>query len=139
MTPVRSEELPALMDGELDAERAAQVQARIDADPALRAEYAALFRVDLVLRGAAEAAAFVPDVAVPLSQTRTSSGRLWAAGAATVIALLVVRFLSKFIDAAAVGLFVQLAAGAAMLLLTLRLTRTAGPFWTSSLQQEFAL
>ena len=119
MMPVQIEELSALLDGELSAERAAEVRTNLATDPALSEEYEALLKLDAQIRGAAKAALFVPEIAIPMKDAAGD----WhsAAGTATVLALLAVRFLPKFINVAALGLCLQLAAGAAMIFVIMRL------------------
>lgn len=135
MMQVHSEELSALLDGELDAERAAHVRAMIEADPELRREYAALAQLDARLRHAAEASAFTPHITGSLGNVPSRARWCWVAGAAMVLGLLIVRFLPKFIDVTALSLCLQIAAWAAMLVVMLRLTRASEPLAAS----EFAL
>jgi anti-sigma factor RsiW len=121
MNPVQSEELSALLDGELRPERAAEVRARIAADPALRAEYTALARLDDWARAEAEAAAFTPTVRLPAS--RSVSGWGWAVAGA--LALLLVRFVPKIAPLATPGLWLQLVACGVVLIVVARLARAA--------------
>ena len=58
-------ELSALLDGELDARRAAEVEAAIAADPVLAAEYDSLRLADAHLRSIAGPAPFVPGIVWP--------------------------------------------------------------------------
>lgn len=62
MILVQPEELSALMDGELDDERRAEVQIQIAAEPALKAAFEAMVDLDKRWRAAAREAAFVPLV-----------------------------------------------------------------------------
>ena len=127
MIQMQSEELSALLDGELDVERAAQVRAMIEADPALRSEYEALVQLDVRLRQAAAASVVMPDTADWLDRVSTSAPWWWAAGMATVLGLLTIRLLPKFADVTAMSLCLQIAAWAVMLGIVLRLTRGAEP------------
>lgn len=65
MKPVEEAELSALLDGELDAVRARQIEARMAEDPALRRAFEALASADAAWRTAAGAAAFSPQVRLP--------------------------------------------------------------------------
>jgi len=67
MKDVQSEELSALLDGELDAERARQVEMQIAADPTLRMEFEVLRNSDAAWRHAAATAMFAPTVWLPAS------------------------------------------------------------------------
>jgi anti-sigma factor RsiW len=117
MNDVREEELSALIDGELDATRALQVRTAIAADPALRAEYETLMRIDTTLLSAANAVRFAPDIALPESSANTRSVGQWIAPPAVAAALLLVRLAPKFIDMAALGWLLQIMAICAVLAL----------------------
>lgn len=65
MKPVEEAELSALLDGELEAARARQIEAQMAEDPALRREFEALASADATWRAAADAAAFTPAVRLP--------------------------------------------------------------------------
>jgi anti-sigma factor RsiW len=72
MNEVDPAELSALLDGELSAERAAEVRRAITQDTALRREYEQLARLDADLKATARAAVFQPRVQIPkpLSERR---------------------------------------------------------------------
>lgn len=75
MIPVRPEELSALLDGELDPARAAEVQTQIQDDPALRQEFEALSNSDAAWRAAAGSATFTPQVTLPVrAEAHSSAG-----------------------------------------------------------------
>lgn len=61
MNGVDPAELSALLDGELPPDREAQVRAAMEADPALRAGYERLSRLDAAWSAAAASAAFRPQ------------------------------------------------------------------------------
>lgn len=103
MTQVLPEELSALIDGELDPGRAAEVRRRIEADPDLQAAFDALRVRDERWRTAARTAAFAPEV-LPVRTRR--SGR-WLAGLAVAAALVGLRLAVRAIDAAAVAFALQ--------------------------------
>lgn len=87
MNPVQPEELSALLDGELDAARAAEVKARIQADPLLRREFEALRAADAGWRAAADSAAFTP--AVRLTIDARASAPMKSAGSGWLTALMI--------------------------------------------------
>lgn len=122
MIDIQSEELSALLDGELSTARAAHVRAAIAADPALRVEYALLVRSDAALRAVADATAFDPDVAMPAGAAPPAGA--WGLVAVALPALVLVRMLPKFSALPALALGLQVAAGLIMLLVTVRLART---------------
>lgn len=87
------EELNALVDGALDAEAAAALRARIDADDALRAEYERLQRVAELVRGLPPVEAdLTGDVmaALPPAPVHRLSAWKWGGGIAAAAALVVV-------------------------------------------------
>jgi anti-sigma factor RsiW len=106
----------------LPPERAREVEALLDQDPALRAEYAALHAHDARWRQAAGAAAFVPAVAfgrtldVPLP---------WLA--ATVLVLLAARLGGKLIGSLGPSLLLNLAALVLVGWVVLAAARPSGP------------
>ncbi|MBE3099940.1 MAG: hypothetical protein IMZ44_22710 [Planctomycetes bacterium] len=95
MNGVDPAELSALLDGELPPDRAAQVRAAIEADPALRADYERLSRLDAAWSAAASSAAFRPQ---PRAIGRLSL-RFVARVACGLLALLLVRFAPWFTPA----------------------------------------
>jgi anti-sigma factor RsiW len=100
MKPVEPAELSAFLDNELDGVRAAEVEAALASDSALRAEFNAVARADAECRSAAGTAAFSPDVR--LSAKALPSGP-WYLTAAVVGVLVAVRMLPKFSDALEFG------------------------------------
>lgn len=95
MNPVRPEELSALLDAELSAERAREVRTQLAIDPDLNAQFEALRRLDVGWRKAGAAARFVPVVSMPMARESTT-GTLPAA--ALMLALLSIRILPKLLD-----------------------------------------
>jgi len=71
--PVEEFEVSALIDGELDATRAAEVRAAIERDPVLHAQFAHLAEADRTWAGAARSAQFMP--AVPWDELGPSPSR----------------------------------------------------------------
>lgn len=69
--PIEEFELTALIDGELDERRAAEVRAAVSRDPALRAKLEAMRSADSAWIAAAATALFRPAVHLP-SHPRTS-------------------------------------------------------------------
>jgi hypothetical protein len=95
MNRVDPAELSALLDGELPPDRAAQVRAAIDADPALQAEYRRLCQLHATWSAAAASAAFRPQ----LGTLGRLSPRFYTPLACGMLALVVVRFVPKFTPA----------------------------------------
>lgn len=85
MNPLEPAELSALLDGELDPRRAAEIQALIAADPAVRAEYDSLRLADARLRTLAGPARFAPWVSLPAPSPRASPA--WLAAPALIVPL----------------------------------------------------
>jgi anti-sigma factor RsiW len=127
MKEVQDGELSALLDGELDSQRAEVVRAAINADPALREEFDALARLDARLRSAAEEAAFMPDVSFPAAAARQASAWHWPAGVALVLALIAIRFLPKLAELPLFGISLQVAACAAVSFIVVRMVRETEP------------
>lgn len=127
MKQIQDRELSALLDGELDSERAAVVRAAIDADPALRKAFGSLVRLDTRLRSAADEAAFMPDVSLPAAAEHEVSSWYWPAGAVAVLALLVARFLPKLAELPLFGISLQVAGCAAISFVVLRMVRETEP------------
>jgi anti-sigma factor RsiW len=86
-------EISGLLDGELSPERAAEVQAFIEADASARAEYQRLLRLHGVWSEAAASAVFQPRVRL----NRAASPRVAVTVALGLVALLAARFLPKFV------------------------------------------
>lgn len=93
MNPVQPEELSALLDGELDAARAAEVKAQIQADPMLCHEFEALRAVDAGWRAAADSAAFTSALRLAIDARASSPERAarsrWLAALTICMALLI--------------------------------------------------
>lgn len=119
------EELSGLLDGELDASRAKEVRRRIDEDPALRAEFEALVRMDQGLSREAEQAAFTPEIVFPAGEASESKTWSWPAGMAIACGLLIVRFAPKLFDLAAMGIAVQIGLCAAVCFVVAAMVRDA--------------
>lgn len=92
--PVEEFEISALIDGELEPSRAAEVRAAIEADPSLRAEYERIRAADEVWTTAGRSARFMPAIQWHLA-VMAPGGVL--AGAAFAIMLAVGRSLLKFL------------------------------------------
>lgn len=117
----QDEALSALLDGALAPEEAARLRAAIAADPALRADHAALAHVDEALRTMADEMAFLPQAPAPLSPVLSAGGV-----AVGLAGLLAVRLLPKLLDLPLAGLAVQALAAGAILIAILTLTREHG-------------
>jgi anti-sigma factor RsiW len=64
MKPIEGSELSGYLDGELEPGRAREVEAAMERDPALRAEYEALAEADREWKLAGRLAGFVPETRV---------------------------------------------------------------------------
>ena len=111
MIPVQPEELSALIDGELDPLRAAEVEMQIAADRELRVAFEALRDMDDRWRTAARTIAFVPEVRLPARAAW--NGRFMVL--AVAIALVGVRVAVRVIDTTTVGFAFQMLVLAAVL------------------------
>ena len=100
MSSIDSAELSALLDGELDPERASMVCQAIASDPVLRAEFEMLKRLDLAVAEAASTAAFEAGVVIPEEIPQNHLLRSIAAFVPALCALLVVYILPKLLDLA---------------------------------------
>jgi anti-sigma factor RsiW len=127
MRQVEEYELSALLDGELDPQRAEEVRACIESDPALREQFNALKQLDARLRRTAEQARFVPEIAFPAEPAGEAPAWQWAAGLAVVTALIGVRLLPKLVELAVFGLALQLAACAAIAFVVIGMAREPQP------------
>lgn len=111
MIPVQPEELSALIDGELDPRRAAEVEMQIAADRELRVTFEALRDMDDRWRAAARTIAFVPQVRLPARATWNG----WFMALAVTIALVGVRAAVRVIDTTTIGFAFQILVLAAVL------------------------
>jgi anti-sigma factor RsiW len=95
MNEIDPAELSGLLDGELPPDRAAQVRAAIEADPARRAEYQRLCQLHAAWSAAAASAVFRPRLRAPGRR----SLRFLAQVTCGLLVLGVVRFVPKFTPA----------------------------------------
>jgi anti-sigma factor RsiW len=104
MNPVQPEELSALIDGELDARRAAEVEAQIASDEGLRATFESLRDLDSRWRAAARTVVLAPQVHLP-APARWSGG--WIPAIAIAAALVSVRIATRLIDTTTMAFALQ--------------------------------
>ena len=104
--PVEPHELSGLLDGELDAQRAAEVRRAMEENAELRAEYDRLCMLDRTCSTAASQAAFKPGLALPHARTRRVP--LGIALGLGLIVLLTARLLPKVVSAPAYGVAAHL-------------------------------
>jgi anti-sigma factor RsiW len=95
MKPVLPEELSALMDGELDADRAREIETQLAANPHLRAEFSRLVETDAQWRAAAATAVFAPAVRLPPT---TAGLRSAAIVTALMIGLICLRMAPRWLE-----------------------------------------
>lgn len=117
MTPVRPEELSALLDGELSADRAREVRTAISQRPALADEWERLAALDRAARLGARSAGFMPEIVLP--DARPS--RVPPIGVAALAGLLVLRLGAKLIGFAPLGWTIETVALGIMLAAVVRL------------------
>jgi len=122
MSTIDPAELSALIDGELDPERAAEVRAAAERDPVLKADLARLCDLDDACRAVASSAAFRPTVSVPAA--RPAPLVMWLAPA--LIALLLLRLAPVLLNLALFDLAVHVVALGVMLVWIVRLTAGDG-------------
>jgi anti-sigma factor RsiW len=103
MNPIEYEELSALLDGELSREREAAVRRDLEADPALRDEYARLANIDERLRALAAMPTFVPYIEIPKWSVR----RLRILGVCAVAGLTLARLTPKYLNSVSIGVAVN--------------------------------
>jgi anti-sigma factor RsiW len=118
MTPVQPEELSALLDGELSAERAAEIERQMVSDPALRAEFELLSDLDAQWRTAARTAVFTPGLVRPTPQRGT-----WMAAAGIVAGLVALRIVVRVIDVESLAYAMQAVVLAVLLAGLVRMVR----------------
>lgn len=88
MRPIEPFELSAFIDGELDAERTAEVRAALATDEALRAQHEALLHADAQLSSLAAGMTLIPHIRLPPPKALPAArarGGLWQALPALVI------------------------------------------------------
>lgn len=122
MTPVLPEELSALMDGELDASRAREVEMQIANDPRLRAEFERLVEADERWRVAAASAAFSPTLRMP--QHAAASPSSAAVVVALALGLTCLRMAPRWSDSLTLGFALHAAALALLIVGLLWVART---------------
>lgn len=132
MRQVQEEELSALLDGELDSQRAEEVRALVQADPALREQLDALAMLDARLWRAGAQAAFSPEISFSAGAVSEAPAWHWPAGLVVVLALIVVRLLPKLVELPIFGIGLQLAAFAAIVLIIIGMTRESEPLVNSA-------
>jgi anti-sigma factor RsiW len=93
MRQVQPEELSALIDGELDAQRAAEVERQIAADGEMQAEFETLRNLDVCWRSLARTEAFIP--VVRLSKAHPQKG--WTTLVAVTVVAMIVRIAPRLI------------------------------------------
>jgi anti-sigma factor RsiW len=111
MIPVQPEELSALIDGELDPQRAAEVEIQIAADRELRVTIETLRNFDDRCRASARTVAFVPQVRLPAPARRNG----WFVALAVAIALVGARTAVRMIDTTTIAYAFQVLVLAAVL------------------------
>ncbi len=122
MTPVLPEELSALLDGELDPRRAAEVERQIASDPELGAAFDALRQADGLWRSQAGAARFAPRIDLPPSPTHAHARLAMGVGVAAMLVAL--RVVVRGVDAVEVAFGLQAVVMVAVLIATAALTFT---------------
>lgn len=120
MNPIQPEELSALIDGELDAQRECEIRAELAVNAQLRAELEVMNRLDISIRAAAAEAAFDPTVKSP-----TRSEFPWRSTLLLVLLLVFIRVALKLVDTEALVWAVNAAAFAAVIIVMMRLLRHA--------------
>ena len=111
MNPVRTEELSALIDGELDPQRAAEVEMMIAANQELRLEFEAMRKLDERWRVAAREKAFTPRVRLPVS----ARWKGWVGDVAVSAALVGMRIAVRVADTTTIAFALQMIALAMVL------------------------
>jgi len=107
MKPVQPAELSALLDDELEIGRREEVEMALASDPALRAQFLTLKSADHQWRSAAHAASFQPQIDLGPQDSAQHPAFLITLG---LIALIIVRFAPKFIDALPFGIVLHVVA-----------------------------
>lgn len=83
--PVEEFEVSALIDGELDPTRAAEVRRAIERDPGLHAQFLRFAAADRAWAGAARSAQFVPAVVRDAVSPWPSRARAWVVTALALV------------------------------------------------------
>jgi len=107
MKPVQPSELSALLDGELEVSRRQEVEAALASDATLQAQFLALKSADRQWRAAAHAASFQPQIDLKPRDSSRHSAVLITLG---LLALIILRFAPKFIDAMTFGIALHVVA-----------------------------
>jgi anti-sigma factor RsiW len=82
--PIEEYELSALIDGQLEPQRVAEVRSAIEQNVALRAEYEHLLANDRTWTAAARAAQFTPTVRLGTASPSSIWVRVWVAAVLTM-------------------------------------------------------
>jgi anti-sigma factor RsiW len=120
MKPVLPEELSALMDGELDADRAREIETQLADNPHLRAEFSRLVEADAQWRAAAATAAFAPAVRLPPTTAGLSSAAIVTA---LIIGLIGLRMAPRWFESLTLVFGLHTVALAILLTALLRIAR----------------
>ena len=106
MSPLDPAELSALLDGELNAARAREIEVILESDAGVRAEYEALKWADVTWRAAGGSAAFDAGVRLPGAKSVLLSARNVTA---MIIVLVGGHMAAKLLDGMAVSLMLNAA------------------------------
>jgi anti-sigma factor RsiW len=90
MKPIEGIELSGYLDGELEPDRAREVEAALERDPVLRAEFEALAEADKEWKSAGRLAGFVPQAQLPKKKSLVP--------AAVLVLLVGLRLMPKISD-----------------------------------------
>ncbi len=123
--PVQEFELSALIDGELDPARAAEIRSAIAADPVLRAQYEYFAKADRAWAAAAASARFRPALPRDASAAPASRAQLLMT-AMLVVILTAGRLVLKIVPLElVVGVFIHALMLAAAIAATVRISQRA--------------
>ena len=126
MNLIDEAELSGLLDGELDPERAAIVRQAIGRDPALKAQFERLSKLDGSCRRVAEQASFSPRVVLPVTpspEIENSFPIQGSSAAAALIGLVAIYFAPKILSGFLIGMALHALALAAVLWMISRVVR----------------
>jgi anti-sigma factor RsiW len=115
MKPIEGIELSGYLDGELEPGRASEVEAAIERDPVLRAEYEALAEADREWKSAGRLAGFVAQTQLPEKKSLVP--------VAVLVLLVGLRMMPKMSDMFAWALVLHAAALAIALPWVVRMAR----------------